>query len=64
VGGVVGPKAVAFILATFPGLAVPALLLAGPLVLAALALWWIGQETTGKRLEDIQRSESAPAKTG
>jgi putative MFS transporter len=62
-GGVVGPKAVAFILVTFPGLAVPSLLLAGPLVLAAVALWLVGQETSGKRLEDIQRAESAPDKS-
>lgn len=61
-GGVVGPSAVAFILSTFPGLAVPALSLVGPLMLAAVALWWNGQETSGKRLEDIQRAESVPAK--
>ncbi len=62
VGGVVGPSAVAMILATFPGLAVPALSLTGPLVLAALALWAIGQETSGRRLEEIQRAESVPSK--
>jgi putative MFS transporter len=55
-GGVVGPPAVAFILSAFPGLGVPALSLAVPLVAAAVALWFNGRETTGKRLEEIQRN--------
>jgi putative MFS transporter len=54
VGGVIGPPAVACILSAFPGLAIPALSLAIPLLLAAIALWLNGRETSGKRLEDIQ----------
>jgi len=53
VGGVIGPSAVAFILTIFPGLAVPSLLVAAPLVMAALVLWLKGKETSGKRLEEI-----------
>jgi len=53
VGGVVGPSSVAFILTIFPGLAVPSLMMAAPLVVAAIILWFKGRETTGKRLEDI-----------
>lgn len=54
-GGVVGPSAVAFILSAFPGLAIPAISLIVPLVVAAIALWINGRETSGKRLEEIQR---------
>ncbi|MGA2245296.1 MAG: MFS transporter [Verrucomicrobiota bacterium] len=53
-GGVVGPSAVACLLTACPGLAIPALALALPLLLAAVALWLNGRETTGKRLEEIQ----------
>jgi len=56
VGGVVGPSAVACILSAFPGLAIPALSLALPLLVAAAALWRNGRETSGKRLEEIQRT--------
>lgn len=55
VGGVVGPSMVAFILTAFPGLTVPALTLAVPLVLAAATLGIAGRETSGKRLEEIQQ---------
>jgi len=54
VGGVVGPPVVAFILTLFPGLAVPSLLVAVPLVIAAIILWFKGKETAGKRLEEIR----------
>ena len=53
VGGVIGPSAVAFALTVFPGLAVPSLLVASPLVLAAVILGFQGKETSGKRLEEI-----------
>jgi len=53
VGGVVGPSMVAFILTTFPGLMVPALTLAVPLLLAAVVLWISGRETSGRTLEEI-----------
>lgn len=53
-GGVVGPAAVACILSAFPGLAVPALSLTAPLLVAAITLWLNGRETSGKRLEEIQ----------
>jgi putative MFS transporter len=53
VGGVIGPSAVAFILTLFPGLAVPSIMVAVPLVLAAIILWLKGKETSGKRLEEI-----------
>ncbi len=55
VGGVIGPSAVAFILTVFPGLAVPSLLVATPLVMAAFILWLKGKETSGKRLEEIHK---------
>ena len=54
VGGVIGPSAVALILTVFPGLAVPSLLVAAPLMAAAVVLWLNGRETSGKRLEEIQ----------
>jgi putative MFS transporter len=53
VGGVVGPSAVACLLSAFPGLAVPALCLAAPLLVAAGGLWLNGRETSGKGLEEI-----------
>lgn len=53
IGGVIGPSAVAWVLTFFPGLTVPALLVAGPLVLAAGVLGFQGKETSGKRLEEI-----------
>ena len=54
VGGVICPSAVAFILTIFPGLAVPSLVVAVPLVIAAIILWIKGKETAGKRLEEIR----------
>ena len=54
VGGGIGPSAVALILTIFPGLAVPSLLVAAPLVIAAVVLWLKGKETAGKRLEEIR----------
>lgn len=56
VGGVVGPSAIALIMTAFPGLAIPALSLAVPLLLAAAALWMTGKETSGKRLEELQET--------
>lgn len=56
VGGVVGPSAVALIMTAFPGLAIPALVLAAPLLLAAGVLWMNGKETSGKRLEELQET--------
>ena len=53
VGGVIGPSAVALVLTFFPGLAVPSILVAAPLVIAAVILWLKGKETAGKRLEEI-----------
>jgi hypothetical protein len=38
----------------FPGLAVPSLVVAVPLVIAAVVLWIKGKETAGKRLEEIR----------
>ena len=52
-GGIVGPSAVAIVLAAFPGLTVPALLLAAPMLVAAGILWLNGKETSGRRLEEI-----------
>jgi putative MFS transporter len=52
-GGIVGPSAVAIVLAAFPGLTVPALLLATPMLVAAGILWLNGKETSGRRLEEI-----------
>ncbi|HET7626747.1 MAG TPA: MFS transporter [Verrucomicrobiae bacterium] len=60
IGGVVGPSAVAIIMTVFPGLVIPALSLAIPLLLAAIILWVNGKETSGKRLEEIQ---GAPVET-
>jgi len=56
VGGVVGPSAVALIMTAFPGLTIPALSLAAPLLLAAAALWMNGKETSGKRLEELEET--------
>ncbi len=56
IGGVVGPSAIALILTAFPGLTIPALSLAAPLLLAAAALWLTGKETAGKRLEELQET--------
>jgi putative MFS transporter len=58
-GGVIGPRAIALILAGFPGFIVPALSLAVPLLLAALALWINGRETSGRRLEEIHQVPAA-----
>lgn len=55
VGGGVGPPAVACILSAFPGLFVSAITLTVPLLLAAGVLWLNGRETSGKRLEEIQK---------
>jgi putative MFS transporter len=56
VGGVVGPYAVAFVITAFPGLAVPAVSLAVPLLAAATVLGIHGRETTGRRLEEIHET--------
>jgi len=61
IGGIVGPSAVALIMTASPGLAIPALSLAAPLLLAAAALWMTGRETRGKRLEELQESLRRPA---
>jgi MFS transporter, putative metabolite:H+ symporter len=61
VGGVVGPRAVAVILTIFPGMVVPALTLAVPLLLAAITLWINGRETSGRRLEEIHEAPLASA---
>jgi len=58
VGGIVGPSAVALIMTASPGLAIPALSLAAPLLLAAAALFMTGKETSGKRLEELQETMS------
>src|SRR5262249_10070054 len=52
-GGIIGPPSVALILTAFPGLMIPALSLAVPLVIAAIALWINGKETSGRSLEEI-----------
>lgn len=57
-GGIVGPSFVAFILVTFPGLTVATLFLAAPMLLATVALWLNGKETSGRRLEEIQDKDS------
>lgn len=62
-GGVVGPSAVALIMGIFPGLAIPALSLAVPLVMAAVALWATGKETSGKRLEELSENVSSTVET-
>jgi putative MFS transporter len=59
-GGVLGPQIVAMILATFPGFMIPAIAVAVPLLIAAVALWINGRETSGRRLEEISQ---APAPT-
>jgi MFS transporter, putative metabolite:H+ symporter len=55
-GGVIGPWAVAPILVTYPGFLVPALAVAVPLLVAAVALWMNGRETSGRRLEEIHEA--------
>jgi putative MFS transporter len=53
-GGIVGPVTIAWILTVFPGLAIPALVVIIPLLLAAFVLTKNGKETSGKRLEELQ----------
>ena len=60
-GGVLGPRAVAGILVIFPGFFVPAMTLAVPLLIAAVALWFNGRETSGRRLEDIHEMATPTA---
>lgn len=60
-GGVIGPKLVGVILTAFPGFLVPALCFAMPLLLAVVALWFNGRETSGKRLEEITEVAAVPA---
>jgi putative MFS transporter len=55
-GGIIGPYALARVMTFFPGLAVPALSVAVPLLLAAGVLFFNGRETSGKRLEELQES--------
>jgi hypothetical protein len=50
---------VALIMTAFPGLAVPALAVAAPLLLASVTLWFNGKETSGKRLEELQGTSPA-----
>lgn len=52
-GGVIGPRAIPYILAVFPGFMVPSLVLAVPLLVAAATLWITGKETSRRRLEEI-----------
>lgn len=54
-GGVIGPPIVGVILTAFPGFMVPALAFAAPLLLAAIALWFNGRETSGRTLEEIHQ---------
>ena len=61
VGGVIGPSMIAVILTAFPGLMVPALTLAVPLLLAAITLWVNGRETSGRRLEEIHQASVSAA---
>lgn len=56
-GGVIGPFAIARIMTIFPGLAIPAIAVALPLLLAATALFFNGMETSGERLEELQEKE-------
>ncbi len=56
-GGILGPPAIAKIMSIFPGLTVAALAVAVPLLLAAVALWLNGMETSGERLEELQEKE-------
>lgn len=53
VGGIFGPPLVASVLAATGTLAIPALVAAAPMVLAALVLGATGLETRGRRLEEI-----------
>jgi MFS transporter, putative metabolite:H+ symporter len=55
--GIFGPSAIALVMTAFPGLAIPALAVAAPLLLAAAALWSNGIETSGERLEKVQEEE-------
>jgi len=56
-GGIIGPYAIARIMTVFPGLAIPAIAVALPLLLAAAALFFNGMETSGERLEELQEKE-------
>jgi putative MFS transporter len=56
-GGIIGPPAIAQLMTIFQGLAIPALAVAVPLLLAAAVLWLNGMETSGERLEELQEKE-------
>lgn len=60
VGGIIGPWFVASMVGIWPGLTVPALLVAAPISVAALILGLKGIETRGRRLEDIQTGVVSP----
>jgi putative MFS transporter len=60
--GIVGPPLVASMAALSPGLALPALVTAGPVAVAAVVLVLFGVETSGRRLEEL--GDPAVAATG
>ena len=60
-GGVIGPFAIPIILEHNPGFTAPALILTVPQLLAAVAVWINGRETSRKRLEDIHEVPVAAA---
>ncbi len=55
-GGVLGPQLLALTLAAGIGLVTPALVVAGPLLVAGVLVWRAGIETHGHRLEDVRRT--------
>ena len=56
-GGIIGPPAIARLTMLSQGLAIPAIAVAVPLLLAAAVLWLNGMETSGERLEELQEKE-------
>ena len=58
-GGIVGPPIVASMAALSPGLALPALVTAVPVAVAAVVLFLSGVETRGRRLEELGDPEAA-----
>lgn len=54
-GGIVGPLLVGVLLTTSSSAAIPALVIAIPVAIAALGIGWRGTETRGRSLEDLAR---------
>jgi putative MFS transporter len=55
VGGIIAPPVAVILLAAVPGFRLIGLIVAIPVVLSALILWWVGVETRDRALEELHR---------